>query len=78
MAALFQKGNMAQSAKIRPEQSSRARKLLQDLPRKLLEKDFRKAMQKGYSAKEISAILKNEDIIMVTGNQVKSREGINF
>lgn len=35
-------------------------------------------MQKGYSAKEISAILKNEDIIMVTGNQVKSREGINF
>lgn len=66
---------MAQSAKIRPEQISRARKLLQDLPKKdnkktrleaakLLEKDFRKAMQKGYSAKEICVILKNEGIII--------------
>lgn len=66
---------MAQSAKIRPEQINRARKLLQDLPEKdnrktrseaakLLEKDFRKAMQKGYSAKELSAILKNEGIII--------------
>lgn len=66
---------MAQSAKIRPEQINKARKLLQDLPEKdnrktrpeaakLLEKDFRKAMQKGYSAKEISAILKNEGILI--------------
>ena len=31
---------------------------------KLLEKDFKKAMQKGYSAKEISTILKNEGIII--------------
>lgn len=66
---------MAHSAKIRPEQINRARKLLQDLPEKdnrktrpeaakLLEKDFRKAMQKGYNAKEISAILKNEGILI--------------
>lgn len=66
---------MAQSAKIRPEQISRAKKLLQDLPEKenrktrleaakLLEKDFRKAMQKGYNAKELSAILKNEGILI--------------
>ena len=66
---------MAQSAKIRPEQISRAKKLLQHLQEKenkktrpeaakLLEKDFKKAMQKGYSAKEISAILKNEGIII--------------
>lgn len=77
LVALFQQGGkgMAQSAKIRPDQISRARKLLQDLPKKdnkktrpeaakLLEKDFRKAMQKGYNAKEISAILKNEGIII--------------
>ena len=64
LVALFQQGGkgMAQSAKIRPEQISRARKLLQDLPKKdnkktrpeaakLLEKDFRKAMQKRYSEK---------------------------
>lgn len=67
--------DMAHSAKIRPEQINRARKLLQDLPEKdnrktrpeaakLLEKDFRKAMQKGYNAKEISAILKNEGILI--------------
>lgn len=66
---------MASRATIRYEQIERARELLQKLPEKdnrktrpeaakLLEKDFRKAMQKGYSAREISAILKNEGIII--------------
>ena len=66
---------MASAPTIRPEQITRAKKLLQDLPEKenkktrpeaakLLEKDFRKALKKGYSAKEISAVLKNEGIII--------------
>ena len=66
---------MAKIGKISPEQISRAQRLLQDLPEKderktreeaagLLERDFRKALEKGYSPKEISAILKNEGIII--------------
>lgn len=66
---------MKKGAKIRPEQITRAKKLLQDLPEKderktreeaaeFLEKDFRKALEKGYSPKELSAILKNEGIII--------------
>lgn len=66
---------MTLRATIRPEQITRARELLQKLPEKndrktrpeaakLLEKDFKKAMQKGYSAKEISTILKNEGILI--------------
>ena len=77
LAAMFFKEDkaMASRATIRPEQITRARELLQKLPEKddrktrpeaakLLEKDFKKAMQKGYSAKEISAILKSESIII--------------
>lgn len=75
-AIFFQEVNaMTPHATIRPEQITRARELLQKLPEKndrktrpeaakLLEKDFRKAMQKGYSAKEISTILKNAGIII--------------
>lgn len=66
---------MASSKKIRPEQLTRARKLLHDLPEKedgktrpeaaeFLESDFRKALDKGYSPKELSQILKNEGIII--------------
>ena len=66
---------MAKNAKIRLEQIIRAQKLLQDLPEKderktrqeaatLLETDFRKAFQKGYSPKEITAMLKNAGIII--------------
>lgn len=66
---------MAKSAKIRPEQIERAQKLLQGLPEKddrktreeaagLLEKDFRKALGKGYSPRELTAILKNAGIII--------------
>lgn len=66
---------MTLRATIRPEQITRARELLQKLPEKndrktrpeaakLLEKDFKKAMQKGYSAKEISTLLKNEGILI--------------
>lgn len=66
---------MAKTGKIRPEQIVRAQKLLQDLPEKderktreeaatLLEKDFRKVLKKGYSPKEISAMLKNAGIII--------------
>lgn len=66
---------MAQTATIRMEQISRARKLLQDLPEKenrktrpeaakLLEKDFRKALKKGYSPEELRSLLKNEGIII--------------
>lgn len=66
---------MAQAATIRPEQISRARKLLQDLPErenrktrseaaKLLESDFRKALKKGYSPEELRSLLKNEGIII--------------
>lgn len=66
---------MAKSAKIRPEQIERAQKLLLGLPEKgdrktreeaasLLEKDFRKALGKGYTPKELTAILKNAGIII--------------
>lgn len=66
---------MASSKKIRPEQLTRARKLLHDLPEKedgktrpeaaeFLESDFRKALAKGYSPKELSQLLKNEGIII--------------
>ena len=60
---------MAQTATIRMEQISRAKKLLQELPEKenrktrpeaakLLEKDFRKALKKGYSPEELRSLLK--------------------
>ncbi len=66
---------MTSNATIRPQQIERARKLLQNLPEKedrktrpeaaeLLERDFKKAREKGYSAKELSQILKNEGIII--------------
>ena len=66
---------MATIGQIRPEQITRAKRLLQDLPEKderktreeaaeLLEKDFRRVLDKGYSPKEISALLKNEGIII--------------
>ncbi|WP_165177685.1 hypothetical protein [Desulfovibrio sp. ZJ369] len=66
---------MANKTKIRPEQLTRARKLLQDLPKReegktrpeaaeFLENDFRKAFKKGYSPKELSQLLKNESIII--------------
>ena len=66
---------MAAIGKIRPEQIERARKLLQDLPEKdarktreeaagFLEKDFRKALQRGYTPKELSMMLKNAGIII--------------
>ena len=66
---------MAKGAKIRPEQLTRAKRLLQNLPEKddsktrpeaarLLEKDFKKAFQKGYSPKEIAALLKNAGILI--------------
>ena len=66
---------MAKSARISPEQIEKAQKLLQDLPEKderktrdeaagLLEKDFRKALRKGYTPKELSAMLKNAGVII--------------
>lgn len=66
---------MAKNARIRPEQITRAQKLLQDLPEKddrktrteaakLLEKDFKKAFQKGYSPKEIASLLKNAGVLI--------------
>ncbi len=66
---------MAKAGKLRPEQLARAQRLLSDLPEKderktreegaeFLEKDFRKALRKGYTPKEISAMLKNEGIII--------------
>lgn len=66
---------MASKTKIRPEQLTRARKLLHDLPKRedgktrpeaaeFLESDFRKALKKGYSPKELSLLLKNEGIII--------------
>ena len=66
---------MAKAGKLRPEQLARAQTLLSDLPEKderktreegaeFLEKDFRKALRKGYTPKELSAILKNESIII--------------
>ena len=66
---------MAKAGKLRPEQLVRAQTLLSDLPEKdkrktreegaeFLEKDFRKALRKGYTPKELSAILKNEGIII--------------
>ena len=66
---------MAQTATIRMEQISRAKKLLQELPEKenrktrpeaakLLEKDFRKALKTGYSPEELRSLLKSEGIII--------------
>ena len=66
---------MASKAKLRPEQIERARKLLNDLPVKddgktrqeaaeLLEKDFRKVLGRGYTPRELSAMLKNAGIII--------------
>ena len=66
---------MAKGGKLRPEQVERARKLLNDLPEKnerktreeaagFLEKDFRKALQRGYTPKELSMMLKNAGIII--------------
>ncbi len=66
---------MAKVGKLRPEQLARAQRLLSDLPEKderktreegaeFLEKDFRKALRKGYTPKEISAMLKNEGILI--------------
>lgn len=66
---------MTKGGKLRPEQIERARKLLQDLPERddrktreeaagILERDFRKALQRGYTPKELSAMLKNAGIII--------------
>lgn len=66
---------MAYSPTIRPEQIQRAKELLQALPKnevrktrqeasKILENDFRNALKKGYSTKELCALLKNESIII--------------
>lgn len=66
---------MAATGKLRLAQIETARKLLQNLPEKddrktreeaagLLEKDFRKVLQKGYTPKELSAMLKNAGIII--------------
>lgn len=66
---------MAAIGKIRPEQIQKAQKLLQDLPEKderktrqeaagFLERDFRKALKRGYTPKELSAMLKNAGIII--------------
>lgn len=76
MAAKFllQEGKaVAAKAKLTAAQIERARTLLQELPEKddrktreeaagLLEKDFRKALKKGYTPKELSAMLKNANI----------------
>lgn len=64
---------MAAKAKLTAAQIERAKTLLQELPEKddrktreeaagLLEKDFRKALKKGYTPKELSAMLKNTNI----------------
>ena len=66
---------MTHSPSIRPEQIRRAKELLQALPKKevrktrqeassILKNDFRNALKKGYSAKELCALLKNEGIII--------------
>lgn len=66
---------MAHSPSIRPEQIQRAKELLQALPKKevrktrreatkILEKDFENALKKGYDAKELCTLLKNEGIII--------------
>ena len=68
---------MARFANIRPEQISKARRMLQDLPEKterktrqeaalLLESDLRKALKKGYGPRELCTLLKNEGIIIPT------------
>ncbi len=80
---------MAKAGKLRPEQLARAQRLLSDLPEKderktreegadFLEKDFRKALKKGYAPKELSAILKNEGIIIpayLVENFLKPKNG---
>lgn len=64
---------MRRSRTIQPQQIETARRLLRSLPQKdfgksreettvILEKDFRKAMERGYSPKEISAMLKKEGV----------------
>ena len=66
---------MVLSATIRPEQIIKAKRLLKELPKrtnrqtrreaaKVLAGDFQKAQKKGYNFKELSAILKNEGIII--------------
>ncbi len=66
---------MASNATIRMEQLTKAKKLLMNLPKKkdgktrpdaakFLEKAFRNALKKGYSPKELSQLLKNENIII--------------
>lgn len=64
---------MPRPSKIHPEQIDAARKMLRELPVKeghktsseaalLLSKDFRAAFKKGYSAKDISELLKQGGI----------------
>ena len=66
---------MAGTKKVLPGQVEKAKKLLQGLPTKdvgitrtefaaTLDKDIRKALNKGYSLKDISALLKKEGISM--------------
>lgn len=72
---------MGKGGKIRPQQIQKAQKLLTGLPEKeccsrekavdLLAKDLRKAFQKGYTPKEICALLRKDGIIL--GEQLVTR-----
>ena len=64
---------MSRASKVQPEQIEKARKLLRELPAQetpkskeeavvALTKEFREALKKGYTTKEISKLLRAEDI----------------
>ena len=77
LASIFDKGGSAvgKIGKIRPEQLRTAQKILRELPVKdtrcsreeaaaFLEKDFKRAFRKGYTPKELCALLKKAGIIL--------------
>ena len=77
LASIFIKGGTAvgKVGKIRPEQLRTAQKILRELPVKdtrcsseeaaaFLEKDLKRAFRKGYTPKELCALLKKVGIII--------------
>ena len=77
LASIFEKGDavVGKIGKIRPEQLRTAQKILKELPVKdtrcsreeaaaFLEKDLKRAFRKGYTPKELCALLKKAGIII--------------
>ena len=89
LASIFEKGGTAvgKIGKIRPEQLRTAQKILRELTVKdtrcsreeaaaFLEKDFKRAFRKGYTPKELCALMKKAGLIIPEHLIVQSQEPV--